>query len=151
MAWTSKDLSRMGPKARQQVERAMRAREPKTPKGNKYHAKPTDVTMPDGTVRHFASEKEAARFRELDLLQRAGEISSLRCQVEYLLIPAQTRADGKREQPCKYIADFVYRDGCRIVVEDVKGYSDPKSAAYRLFTVKRKLMLQVHGITIREV
>lgn len=38
-----------------------------------------------------------------------------------------------------------------MVVEDVKGYSDPKSAAYRLFTVKRKLMLQVHGITIREM
>lgn len=151
MALTSKDLQRMGPKARQQVERAMRARESKTRKGNKYHAKPTDVVMQDGTVRHFASEKEASRFRELDLLQRAGEISGLRCQVEYELIPAQTRADGKREQPCKYIADFVYRDGCRVVVEDVKGYDDPKSAAYRLFTVKRKLMLMVHGITIREV
>lgn len=151
MALTSKDLQRMGPKARQQVERAMRARESKIRKGNKYHAKPTDVVMQDGTVRHFASEKEAARFRELDLLQRAGEISGLRCQVEYQLIPAQTRADGKREQPCKYIADFVYRDGCHVVVEDVKGYDDPKSAAYRLFTVKRKLMLMVHGITIREV
>lgn len=188
MALTSKDLQRMGPKARQQVERAVRARETKTRPGapgaaqrsgctgertskeagtvfakggngekrtlrgrNKYHAKPTDVVMQDGTVRHFASEKEAARFRELDLLQRAGEISGLRCQVEYELIPYQTRADGKREQPCKYIADFVYRDGCRVVVEDVKGYDDPKSAAYRLFTVKRKLMLMVHGITIREV
>lgn len=152
MALSSKDLQRMGPKARQQVERAMRSRESRQKKGNKYHAKPTDVAMPDGTVRHFASEKEAARFRELDLLQRAGKISALRCQVEYLLIPAQTRADGKREQPCKYIADFVYRDSCRrVVVEDVKGYDDPKSAAYRLFTVKRKLMLMVHGITIREV
>lgn len=157
MALTSKDLERMGPKARQQVERAMRSRESRTRPGayaegrNKYRAKPTDVVMPDGTVRHFDSRKEADRFRELDLMQRAGEITGLRCQVEYQLIPAQTRADGRREQPCKYIADFVYRDGCRVVVEDVKGYDDPKSAAYRLFTVKRKLMLMVHGITVREV
>lgn len=114
-------------------------------------AKPTDVFMPDGTVRHFASEKEAARFRELDLLQRAGQITGLRCQVPFELIPWQERADGKWENPCTYIADFVYRDGCKVVVEDAKGYDDSKSTAYRLFIIKRKLMLMVHGIMIKEV
>lgn len=75
----------------------------------------------------------------------------MRCQVPFELIPKQKRADGKWENPCTYIADFVYRDGCKVVVEDVKGYDDSKSAAYRLFVIKRKLMLMVHGITIKEV
>ena len=155
MGFSSKDLARLGPHAQKQVLQKLgaqqRPRETKTQGKNKFNAKPTDVIMPDGTVRHFSSEKEANRFRELDLLQRAGEISNLRCQVPYLLIPHQKRADGKTEQPCKYIADFVYHDGTQEVVEDVKGYTDTKSAAYKLFTVKRKLMLQVWGITIKEV
>jgi hypothetical protein len=107
--------------------------------------------MPDGTVHRFSSEKEASRFRELYLLQKAGVIKDLRCQVPFLLIPSLKREDGKMEQPCKYIADFVYRNRWRQIVEDVKGYNDPKSAAYKLYTVKRKLMLQVWGITIQEV
>lgn len=155
MGMNSKDLARLGPHAQKQVLQKLgaqqRQRENKGKKPNKYNAKPTDVVMPDGTVRHFSSEKEANRFRELDLLQRAGEINSLRCQVPFELIPRQRRADGKWEQPCKYIADFVYRDGCHMVVEDVKGYDDPKSAAYKLYTVKRKLMLLIHGITIKEI
>lgn len=155
MGLNSSDLARLGPRAQKQVLQKLgaqqRQRENKPKKPNKYNAKPADVVMPDGTVRHFSSEKEAARFRELDLLQRAGEITGLRCQVPYELIPRLPREDGKWEQPCKYIADFVYRDGCKTIVEDVKGYTDPKSAAYRLFTVKRKLMLQVYGITIKEI
>lgn len=152
MALTSADLARMGPKAQRQVLQKLGAQQrPREKKTSKYHAKPTDVWMPDGTARHFASEKEAARFRELDLLQRAGQITGLRCQVPFELIPRQERGDGKWENPCTYVADFVYRDGCKVVVEDVKGYDDSKSAAYRLFVIKRKLMLMVHGITVKEI
>lgn len=152
MALTSADLARLGPKAQRQVLQKLGAQQrPREKKTNKYHARPTDVWMPDGTVRNFASEKEAARFRELDLLQRAGQITGLRCQVQFELIPKQKRADGNWEHPCTYVADFVYRDGCKVVVEDVKGYDDSKSAAYRLFAIKRKLMLMVHGITIKEI
>ena len=85
------------------------------------------------------------------MLQKVGEISDLRCQVSFELIPKLQKDNGKWELPCKYIADFVYRIGDRLIVEDVKGYTDPKSAAYNLFTVKRKLMLMVHGITVKEV
>ena len=152
MGLTAADLQRMGPKAQRQVLQKLGAQQrPREKRTNKYHAKPTDVWMPDGTVRNFASEKEAARFRELDLLQRAGQITGLRCQVPFELIPKQKRADGNWEHPCTYVADFVYRDGCKVVVEDVKGYDDSKSAAYRLFVIKRKLMLMVHGITIKEI
>ncbi|MEG1562865.1 MAG: DUF1064 domain-containing protein [Bacteroides sp.] len=152
---SSKDLSRLGPAAQKQVFQKLgkqqRNRETRTPGKNKYNAKPTDVFMSDGTVRRFDSIKEAERFKQLDLLQRIGKITGLKCQVPFELVPHQKREDGKTEQPVKYIADFVYYDGCRCVVEDVKGYKDTGSAAYKLFTVKRKLMLQRYGITIKEV
>lgn len=122
---------------------------------SKYHAR--KVTRGGRT---FDSAKEARRFSELSLLQRAGEISDLRCQVKYILIPAQREPDtvGKRggtikgkllERECAYIADFVYKQNGVEIVEDVKGYRD--STAYALFTIKRKLMLWVHGIKIKEV
>ena len=53
----------------------------------------------------FDSKREAARWRELRMLERAGEISDLRRQVRYELVP---KLPGER--PVDYIADFVYRD-----------------------------------------
>ena len=69
-----------------------------------------------------------------------------------MLIPAQ-KIDGKVfERAVKYRADFVYKDkNGETVVEDVKGYRDPSSAGFAKFVLKRKLMLYVHGIRIREV
>ena len=90
---------------------------------------------------HFDSKREAARWQELRLLERAGEISDLRRQVRYELVP---KLPGER--PVDYIADFVYRDkNGNNVVEDVKGV---RTQAY---VIKRKLMLWRHGIRIREV
>lgn len=100
----------------------------------------------------FDSQKEARRWQELLLLERADKISDLRRQVRYELIPVQ-RINGKCvERAVYYIADFVYRDeNGHLVVEDVKGYRDPQSAGYAKFVLKRKLMLWVHHIRIREV
>lgn len=156
MGFDSKDLARLGPRAQRQIVQKLgsqhRQRETREKKPNKYNARPTDVLMPDGSVHRFASEKEANRYRELELLQRAGDITNLRYQVSYQLIPHQKRDDGKTEQPCRYIADFVYndRDG-KEIAEDVKGYTDTSGAPYKLYTVKRKLMLQVWGISIKEI
>ncbi len=106
----------------------------------------------------FDSHKEARRYSELTSLARAGEISELQRQVEYILVPSQTEnilytdKRGKDrlktkviERPIKYIADFVYRDktGC-IVVEDVKGKKTKE------YIIKRKLMLYLQGIKIKE-
>lgn len=88
----------------------------------------------------FDSRREARRYIELELMQRAGEICDLKRQVKFELIPKQ-----RGERPCSYIADFVYwKDGERIV-EDVKGVRT------RDYIIKRKLMLWVHGIRIQEV
>ena len=105
----------------------------------------------------FDSQLEANRYGELVLMQRAGEITDLRRQVEYELIPSQREPDtfGPRggvkpgkviERAVYYIADFVYKDKQGItVVEDTKGV---KTADY---TIKRKLMLYIHKIRIKEV
>ena len=120
----------------------------------KYRNKKTII---DGII--FDSKKEAHRYRELSLLQRAGEISDLELQKEFELIPAQYESfprygkngqrlkDGKRciEKPVKYKADFVYKVNGVEIVEDTKGV---KTKDYIL---KRKLMLYVHDIRIREV
>ena len=100
MGLDTKDFSRLGPRAQKQVLTQLAGhrnqREKKTAKGNKYYAKPAEVILPDGSVRRFASEKEAGRFRELMLLERAGEIQGLRCQVPYVLVPMQEKPDGKK-------------------------------------------------------
>lgn len=102
----------------------------------------------------FDSKKEERRWNELLLLQRTKKISGLKRQVPFVLIPTQYE-DGKCvEKCCKYVADFAYYEHDAtgkpvLIVEDVKGYRE--SAAYSLFVVKRKLMLQKYGIRVREV
>ena len=122
----------------------------------KYKSRKVEV---DGIV--FDSEKEANRYSELKLLERAGEIQDLRCQWKFVLIPAQIefydryskktgkklRRSGKKvlERECAYIADFVYWKDGEMIVEDTKGFKTKE------YIIKRKLMLKVHGIKIREV
>ena len=102
---------------------------------NKYGAR--KVKAPDGQV--FDSVKEYHRWGVLRLLERAGRISDLKRQVSYELIPKQ-----QGERACSYVADFTYMEDGKLVVEDCKGFRTPE---YRL---KRKLMLWVHGIRIKE-
>lgn len=123
---------------------------------NKYHSKKIEV---GGIV--FDSKKEAKRYSELLLLEKAGAITELQRQVKYILIPAQrefsmevyTKGRNKGcfkpgkllEKECAYIADFVYKEDGRIVVEDTKGFRTKD------YIIKRKLMLHEHGIRIKEV
>ncbi len=95
----------------------------------------------------FDSKKEAARWQELKLLERAHEINDLRRQVKFELIPHQYAEDGKMiaERAVNYVADFAYNENGKIVVEDTKGVRTKD------YIIKRKLMLYVHGIRIREV
>lgn len=96
----------------------------------------------------FDSRHEASRWVELNYLQRAHIITGLARQVKYELIPAQKDEKGKViEKACSYIADFVYSENGRLVVEDAKSEAT-RTPAYR---IKKKLMLQKYGIRIREV
>lgn len=115
--------------------------EPRQRAKRKYANVPTVVDE----VR-FDSRAEAKRWVDLQMLERAGQISRLRRQVEYELIPALERPSGGRERACSYVADFVYEraDG-RTIVEDVKGKATPE------YRIKRKLMLWVHKVEVLEV
>lgn len=128
-----------------------KAKAEKPKKGNKLHAEKVDMTMPDGTLMHFDSKREARRYMDLWLMQRSGEITNLRTQVKYPLLPKQVRSDGTRECAIDYVADFVYEKDGETVVEDSKGFRNTASAAYRVFVLKRKMMLYFHGVTVREV
>lgn len=101
----------------------------------------------------FDSRKEADRYMELRLLEKAGEIQNLHRQVKFVLIPKQysktefTKKGKQRlaEHECSYVADFVYKKGRETIVEDTKGY---RTADY---IIKRKLLLYMYGIRIKEI
>lgn len=98
---------------------------------------------------NFHSKKEERRFKELQLLQKAGEIYGLKSQYKFELIPKQVDENGKcLERACNYIADFVYysKDN-QLIVEDVKSIAT-KTKDY---IIKRKLMLLKHKIKIQEI
>lgn len=108
---------------------------------SKYNSKKTVV---DG--QKFDSKKEARRYQELLLLEKAGEIKNLSRQVKFVLIPSQRDENGKVvERECSYKADFVYEEDGKTVVEDVKGFRTKE------YIIKRKLMMWRYGIRIREV
>ncbi len=101
---------------------------------NKYRAVKTEV---DGIV--FDSKREAARYMELMLLERAGEISHLELQPKYDCI-----INGKKI--CTYKADFRYFTKLGNIVEDVKGVKTP------IYRLKKKLVEALYaGVTIQEI
>ena len=120
--------------------------------------KNTKTTTFDGIVHDSA--KEARRWGELLLLERAGKITGLKRQVEFELIPPQYETyerysktgkrlkDGRRlvERAVVYRADFVYYDADKgeTVVEDTKGVKTKE------YIIKRKMMLYRYGIRIKE-
>ena len=123
---------------------------------NKYGAKKITDTE-TGYV--FDSKKEYRRWLELRIMEKTGRITKLQRQVKFVLIPAQYERyerysdktgkrlkDGMRcvEKETSYVADFVYEIAGKTFVEDTKGF---RTADY---IIKRKLMLQVHGVKIKE-
>ena len=99
---------------------------------NKYGARRVTV---DG--HKFDSRREADRYIELLLLERARIISNLRLQV-----PFPVEVNG--HHICVWRADFVYLQDGREVIEDSKGF---RTRSYRL---KKKLVEAVYGIEITE-
>lgn len=105
---------------------------------SKYHAKKTCV---DGIT--FDSRREADRYLVLKSMEADGAIEDLRRQVRYELVPAFD-VDDKHYRPVYYVADFVYMEDGKEVVEDVKGM---RTDVYRL---KSKLFARQYGKVIKE-
>ena len=102
------------------------------PKANKYSAIKTEV---DGIV--FHSKREATRYQDLRVMQQAGLISGLALQPKYPLEVNGVKIGN-------YIGDFLYTENGQRVVEDTKGVKTP------VYKLKRRLMLALYGIEIRE-
>lgn len=108
----------------------------------------------------FDSKKEYERWVNLSMLERVGEITNLHRQVPFILIPEQrlpgteTYKRGPRkgqvkpgpvlERKVTYIADFMYEQNGKVVVEDTKGMRTKE------YVIKRKMMLYRYGIRIKE-
>lgn len=94
---------------------------------NKYRNKKTQVDM-----YVFDSIAESRRYKELALLQKAGEIRNLELQPRFLLQDS-FKKNGKTYRKIEYIADFQYIEKGKIIIEDVKGKET------EVFKLKRKL------------
>lgn len=102
----------------------------------------------------FDSNKEADRYMTLLMMQKHGEIRNLKLQQEFHLIEKYVDADGNKSEPLIYRADFVYErktapdaDG---VVHWVQVVEDVKGKKTDVYNVKKKLMFDKFGITIKE-
>lgn len=173
------DISQLSPAAQKQalaklmeLERrkaaaAMPKVEPKEePKPRKYRNQPTERIAGDGKTIKFDSKREAARYDELMLMLKSGQIRDLRLQQNFTLQEAYTLPDGTRVRSIVYKADFCYElltehkclvDGGVVyetcqdwvkVVEDVKG---GKATQTKVYAMKKKMMRDKYGITIQEV
>lgn len=120
--------------------------------GSKYNAHKVEF---EGMT--FDSRKELRRYKTLRQLEEEGQIFNLQRQVKFVLIPAIHEPDiigprgGRKpgkliERECSYYADFKYLDAQgRQIVEDTKGMKTPD------YIIKRKLLLYIHGIRIKEI
>ena len=132
MALTSADLARLGPQAQKQVlDKLAGAQKPKKSKyGNRK-------VVCDGIK--FDSERETARFGES-------------CPS---LVEGYTTIEGERIKPMVYRADFIYERAtepdCNGTVHWLREVEDAKGAKTKDYLLKKKLMQDRYGITIREV
>jgi hypothetical protein len=92
----------------------------------------------------FDSKKEMNHFIYLENELKKGNISDLKTQVRFELIPKT-----KQFRAVHYIADFAYKIDNKLVVEDVKGYK--KGSAYAMFKLKQKLMYYMLDIEVIEI
>ena len=92
----------------------------------------------------FDSKAEAARYAQLIILERTGNISKLERQVAYQIVPGVKLWGAKRARPAmRIVVDFRYVENGAIVLEDTKGMETPLSLA------KRHLMKALHGLDVR--
>lgn len=99
---------------------------------NKYRNKKIQVDM-----YVFDSIRESQRYKELKLLERAGEIKKLKLQPRFLLQDS-FRKNGRTYRKIEYVADFQYIENGKTIVEDVKGIQTD------VFKLKHKIFEKVY-------
>ena len=145
-------LEDLPPKIREQIAG-------KQLKETKYRNKKTPRMLANGVAIIFDSQKEALRYDELLLRQKAGLIRDLKLQVEFTVREAYTTAEGYKVRAIRYVADFTYDELLnpnrpsyeqpvwRFVVEDAKS----PATKTRTYEMKKKLFIEKNRMQIREV
>lgn len=99
----------------------------------------------------FDSTVERDRYRYLEFQQQRGEISGLRLQTQFLIIPRTTKLIPVQlktkvrydvrvvEMAAHYTSDFIYFEKGKYVMEDVK---NDYSQEIRDYPLRRKLMVR---------
>lgn len=96
----------------------------------------------------YNSKKEYDRYQELLALQRAGKIRNLERRVEIPLLPSQRDENGYViERAVSFVVDFAYFD----IEQDKTIFEDAKEVRSKEYILKRKMMLYIHNIIVREV
>jgi hypothetical protein len=95
---------------------------------------------------NFDSKKEAKRWSELKLMEKAGIIYNLQKQVSFELVPAVI-LNGRKKPALRYVADFVYQEKYLKVIEDVKSTITRKNPVYR---IKLHLMKAILNLDVKE-
>ena len=98
----------------------------------KYNAKPIVI---DGI--RFASTKEGNRYLVLRDMEKKGEITHLELQPKFDMIVNGIKVGY-------YKADFIYFEGQKRIVEDVKGMKTP------VYKLKKKIVEAQYSIKILE-
>ena len=124
---------------REETYAMRRAAKAAAPRRQKYANQKVDI----GGIQ-FDSKAEARYWTLLQARLKAGEIRDLRRQVVFELAPSVV-IGGRKRPPLRYIADFVWEEGGRTVVADVKG------AVPDAYRIKRHLLKAVHNIDILEI
>lgn len=86
----------------------------------------------------FDSKAEYKRYTELKLFERVKNISDLQLQVKFELQPSFTDGQGVKQRAITYVADFVYKEGDNVIVEDLKSVITAKDSTYK---IKKKMLL----------
>lgn len=100
---------------------------------NKYRVAAPEQRTTDGIL--FASKGEMKRWKELKLLERAGEVRNLMRQARQKLIVNGVVLKGRSGRAITYTPDFIYEEktssGWKPIIEDFKGVMT-KDAALRI-------------------
>ena len=86
----------------------------------------------------FDSKAEYKRYTELKLFERVKNISDLELQVKFELQPSFVDGQGIKQRAITYVADFVYKENNKIIVEDLKSVATAKDSTYK---IKKKMLL----------
>lgn len=105
----------------------------------KYRASKTTV----GGIT-FDSGLEARRYTQLVMLEEGEVISNLQIQPKFRLMDS-FKHDGKTIRAIDYIADFMYEEDGKVIVEDVKGVRTKD------YIIKSKLFIKKYIIDLGEV